>query len=64
MSVSFYLGGFYVVVKMGYQPIESLVFSFVLGIAAGFFFVPRPDRKRAIPKRLREARWLRHISAG
>jgi hypothetical protein len=55
VSLSFYLGGFYVVSKMGYQPIEPLVFSFVLGVAAGFFFVPRPERKRDIPKRLRQA---------
>jgi 5-methylcytosine-specific restriction endonuclease McrA len=40
---------------MGYPPLESLAFSFVLGVATGLLFVPRPDRSRVIPKRVRQA---------
>jgi hypothetical protein len=55
VSLGSCLGGFFIWMKMGHPPLESLVFAFVLGVAAGLFFVPRPDRSRVIPKRLREA---------
>jgi hypothetical protein len=55
VALSSYLGGFFVLTKLGYPPLQSLVFAFVLGVATGLFFVPRPDRSRIIPKKIRQA---------
>jgi hypothetical protein len=55
VALSFYLGGFFLLMRLGYKPLESLAFAFVLGVATGFYFVPRPERSRAIPKHVRQA---------
>jgi HNH endonuclease len=50
-----YVGGILVTTRLGYSAIEAAIFSFVLAIAAGFFFVHRPPRRRVLPKRVRQA---------
>jgi hypothetical protein len=55
VCLSFYFGGFLLLMGLGYRPVECVAFAFVLGIAAGFFFVPRPNRSRVIPKHVRRA---------
>jgi hypothetical protein len=50
-----YVGGFLVLNKMGYRPLESLAFSFFFGIAIGFIFVKPPKRSRIIPAHIKRA---------
>jgi len=55
VNMSFYIGGIVVLIHLGYRPLEALVFGFVLGLAAGFYFVPRPVRSRLIPADIKRA---------
>jgi HNH endonuclease len=50
-----YLLGIFVLTKLGYKPYEAALFSFLLGIAAGFLFVRSPYRTRVIPKHIKQA---------
>jgi len=50
-----YIGGLVALVKLGYRPFEGVAFGFVLAIALAFYFVPRPNRSRVIPKHIRRA---------
>ena len=49
VSMSFYIGGIVLLIRLGYTALEALVFGFVLGLATGFYFVPRPVRTRRGP---------------
>jgi hypothetical protein len=55
VAMVFYVGGIFLLLKLGYGPVEAIMFGFVLSIAAGLFFVPRPERKRRIPTHVRRA---------
>jgi len=55
VALGCYLGGFVVLTKLGYKPIEALAFGFVLGIAAGFYLVRPPVRTRVIPADVKRA---------
>jgi HNH endonuclease len=55
VCLSSYFGGFFILIKLGYKPLEALAFSFVLGVAAGLFFVRLPVRNRAIPAHIKRA---------
>jgi 5-methylcytosine-specific restriction endonuclease McrA len=54
VCLSFYSAGAYWMLHHGYTPVETVAFSFVLAIAGTLWFVPRPNRGRAIPKRIRQ----------
>jgi hypothetical protein len=55
VCLSSYLGGIFILMKLGYKPVEAIAFSFVLGVAAGFFFVRLPVRNRTIPAHIKRA---------
>jgi hypothetical protein len=50
-----YFGGIIFWIQMGHSPGESIFVGFILAIAAGFLFVPYPNRTRRIPKHIRRA---------
>jgi hypothetical protein len=54
-AFSAYFGGIFLWIKTGHGVGESIFVWFVSAFAAGFYFVPYPQRTRRIPKHIRRA---------